>query len=175
MIFWRGKASYLYSTAITIRGSQRKPREGLDRLEDDSEAFRKFPVPEGTFGKSFRRLMKLRQSHRVGPSRVESRRLELIPRTWENARASSRMTPIALGKFPVPERVSGKVSWRLLKLRQTLRVSPTRVCGIRTLYSSFGNRVQTQRSHLGQRFVALHSVQSLVISLGSVWIIQWVV
>ena len=47
------QASYLYSTAITIRGSQKKPREGLDRLEDDSEAFGKFPVPEGTFGKSF--------------------------------------------------------------------------------------------------------------------------
>jgi hypothetical protein len=51
MIFWRGKASYLYSTAITIWGSQRKLREGLDHLEDDSEAFRKFPVPEETFGK----------------------------------------------------------------------------------------------------------------------------
>src|ERR1700722_1560875 len=90
----------------------------------------------------------------------------------ENARASSRMTPIASGKFPVPERVSGKVSRRLSKPWQTLRVSPTRVCGIRTLYSGFGNRVQTQRSHLGQRFVASHSVRSLVISLGSVRIIQ---
>jgi hypothetical protein len=59
-MFWRGEASYLYSTAVTIWGSQRKPREGLDRLEDDSEAFGKFPVPEGTFGKSFRRLLKLR-------------------------------------------------------------------------------------------------------------------
>ena len=59
IIFWRGKALYLYSTAITIQGLQRKPREGLDRLEDDSEAFGKFPVPEGTFGKSFQRLLKL--------------------------------------------------------------------------------------------------------------------
>src|ERR1700729_3819714 len=92
----------------------------------------------------------------------------------ENAQASSRMTPIASGKFPVPERVSGKVFQRLSKPQQTLRVSLTRVCGIRTLYSGFGNRVQTQQSHLGQRFVASHSVQNLVISLGSVQIIQWV-
>ena len=60
MIFWRGKASYLYSTAITIWGSQRKLREGSDRLEDDFEAFGKFSVPKGTFGKSFQRLLKLR-------------------------------------------------------------------------------------------------------------------
>jgi hypothetical protein len=59
MIFWRGEASYLYRTAVTIWELQRKPREGSDRLKDDSEAFGKFPVPEGTFGKSFRRLLKL--------------------------------------------------------------------------------------------------------------------
>src|SRR6202044_327244 len=127
MIFWRGKASYLYSTAITIRGSQRKPREGSDRLEDDSEAFGKLTVPEGTFGKSFRRLMKLRQSHRVGPSRVESRRLELILRTRENSRTSSRMTLRTSGKFPEPEGTFGKDFQRLLKLQQSYRVIPSRV------------------------------------------------
>src|ERR1700691_2096909 len=108
MIFWRDKASYLYSTAITIRGSQRKTREGSARLKDDSEAFGKLPVPEGTFGKSFRRLMKLWQSHRVGPSRAKSGRLELISRTRENARTSSRMTLRTSGKFPVPEGIFGK-------------------------------------------------------------------
>src|ERR1700727_2412867 len=127
MIFWRGETSYLYSTVITIRGSQRKPREGSDCLEDDSEAFRKFPVPEGTFGKSFRRLLKLRQSHRVGPSRVESRRLELIPRTRENARTSSRMTLRTLGKFPVPEGTFGKNFRRLPKLWGSYRVIPSQV------------------------------------------------
>ena len=110
MIFWRGKALYLYSTAITIRGSQRKLREGLDRLEDDSEAFRKFPVPEGTFGKSFRRLTKPRQSHRVSPSRVESRRLELVLRTQENARTSLRMTLRTSGKFQCPKEPLGRIS-----------------------------------------------------------------
>ena len=30
----------------------------------------------------------------------------------ENAQTSSRMTPMASGKFPVPKRVSGKVSQR---------------------------------------------------------------
>src|ERR1700723_2820578 len=127
MIFWRGKALYLYSTAITIQGSQRKPREGSDHLEDDSEAFGKFPVPEGTFGKSFQRLLKLWKSHRVGPSRVESRRLELVPRTRENARTSSRMTLRTLGKFPVPEGTFGKDFRRLPKLRQSYRVIPSRV------------------------------------------------
>ena len=53
IIFWRGKTSYLYSTMGNIRGSQRKPREDSDSLEDDSEVFRKFLVPKGTFGKGF--------------------------------------------------------------------------------------------------------------------------
>ena len=126
MIFGRGEASYLYST-ITIWGLQRKPREGSDRLEDDSEAFGKFPVPEGTSGKSFRRLLKLRQSHRVGLSRVESRRLELVPRTRENARTSSRMTLRTLGKFSVTEGTFGKDFQRLPKLRQSYRIIPSRV------------------------------------------------
>jgi hypothetical protein len=65
MIFWRGKALYLYSTVVNILGLQRKRWEGLDHLEDDFEVFRKFPVPEGTFGKSFWRLVKLQRSHRV--------------------------------------------------------------------------------------------------------------
>ena len=119
---WRGKALYLYSTVITIRESQRKPREGSDRLEDDSEAFRKFPVPEGTFGKSFRRFLKLWQSHRVGPSSVESRRLELVLRTRENAWTTSRMTLRTSGKFPVPEGTFGKDFQRLPKLWQSYRV-----------------------------------------------------
>src|SRR6202042_667549 len=122
MIFWRGKASYLYSTVITIWGSQRKPREGSDHLEDDSEAFEKFPVPEGTFGKSFRRLLKLWQSHRVGPSQVESRRLELVLRTRENAWTFLRMTLRTSGKFPVPEGTFGKDFQRLPKLWQSYRV-----------------------------------------------------
>src|SRR6202142_4732262 len=129
MIFWRGKALYLYSTVITIRGSQKKPRRGSDRLEDDSEAFGKFPVPKGTFGKSFQRLLRLRQSHRVGPSRVESRRLELVPRTRENARTSSKMTLRTSGKFPVPEGTFGKDFRRLPKLRRSYRVIPSRVEG----------------------------------------------
>ena len=127
MIFWRGKASYLYSTVNSIRGSQRKLREGSDRLEDDSEVFRKFPVPKGTCGKGFQRLAKLWQSHRVCPSWVESRRLELVPRTQENTQTSSRMTLKTSGKIPVPEETSGKDFWRLPKLQQSYRVIPSRV------------------------------------------------
>src|SRR6202035_4467205 len=89
MIFWRGKASYLYSTVITIRGSQRKPREGSDCLEDDSEAFGKFPVPEGSFGKSLRGLLKLRQSHRVIQSRLEET-LNIVFRLWHPSSNSAK-------------------------------------------------------------------------------------
>ena len=72
MIFWRGKALYLYSTTITIRESQRKPREGSDCLKDDSEAFRKFPVPEKTFGK-------VAEASAKPQSRSESSR---VKKTW---------------------------------------------------------------------------------------------
>src|ERR1700683_1846778 len=85
------------------------------------------PVPEGTFGKDLQRLPKLQQSHGVSPSRVESRRLELIPRTRENARTSSRMPLRTSGKFPVPEGTFGKDFRRLPKLRRSYRVIPSRV------------------------------------------------
>jgi len=32
----------------------KETREGSDCLEDDSEVFRKFPVPEGTFGRAYK-------------------------------------------------------------------------------------------------------------------------
>jgi hypothetical protein len=34
MIFWRGKASYLYGTERVIQGSQRKPKECLGFLKE---------------------------------------------------------------------------------------------------------------------------------------------
>jgi hypothetical protein len=43
MIFWRGKALYLYGTRRAIQGSQRKLREHLGFLEDDSDDFRETP------------------------------------------------------------------------------------------------------------------------------------
>src|SRR6202044_628517 len=77
--------------------------------------------------KHLERLLKLRQSHRVGPSRVESRRLELVPRTRENAQTSSRMTLRTLGKFPVPEGTFGKDFRRLPKLQHSYRAIPSQV------------------------------------------------
>src|ERR1700683_1040958 len=85
------------------------------------------PVPEGAFGKNLQGLPKLWQSHRANPSRVESRRLELVLRTRENARTSSRVTLRTSGKFPVPEGTFGKDLQRLPKLRQSYRVIPSRV------------------------------------------------
>ena len=43
MIFWRGKALYLYGTGRVIQGSQRKLRECSGFLEDDSDDFRETP------------------------------------------------------------------------------------------------------------------------------------
>src|ERR1700691_1218757 len=63
----------------------------------------------------------------IGPSQVESRRLELIPRTQENAQTYSRMTLRTSGKFPVPEGTFGKDFRRLPKLRRSYRVIPSRV------------------------------------------------
>ena len=127
MIFWRGRASYLYSTVITIRGSQRKPREDSDRSEDDSEALGETLSTRRNLWEESTRPPKLWQSHRVDPSRVESRRLELVLRTRENARTSSRMTLRTSGKFPVPEGTFGKDFRRLPKLRRSHRVIPSRV------------------------------------------------
>ena len=39
MIFWRGKASYLYGTEKNIQESQGKLREHLGFLKDDSNGF----------------------------------------------------------------------------------------------------------------------------------------
>ena len=152
MIFWRGKASYLYSTVITIWGSQRKLREGSDRLEDDSEAFGKLPVPEGTFGKSFRRLMKLRQSHRVGPSRVESRRLELVLRTQENARTSLRMTLRTSGKFQCPKEP-------LAKLQSHSELSRG---GLEHCIPVMVTEFKLSEATLARALVASHSIRRLV-------------
>src|SRR6202453_5164951 len=87
----------------------------------------KLPVPKGTFGKDLQRLPKLQRSHGVGPSRVESRRLELVLRTQENAWTSLRMTLRTSGKFPVPEGTFGKDFQRSPKPRQSYRVIPSQV------------------------------------------------
>ena len=84
---------------------------------------------------------------------------------WQNTQPFLRMTLTTSGRFPVPKGTPGKVSWKLLKWVEEAW----------TLYSGFGNQVQTQRSHLSQRFVALHSVQRLVTSLAMVWIVQWAI
>ena len=146
IIFWRGKASYLYSTVITIWGLQRKLREGSDHLKDDSEAFRKFPVPEGTSGKSFWRLVKLQQSHRVGPSRSESRGLELVLRTWEGWLWGLR------GNSQCPKEPLGRISEGYRSFNEATELSWVELSKSWTLYSGYGNRVQTQRSHFGQGF-----------------------
>ena len=57
MIFWRGKASYLYSTAISIQESQRKLREHLGILEDDSNNFGEIPSTRGNLWEGFPKVV----------------------------------------------------------------------------------------------------------------------
>ena len=165
MIFWRGKASYLYSTAVTIQGLQRKPREGSDRLEDDSKAFRKFPVPKGTFGKSFWRLVKLWQSHRVGLSWVESRRLEPIQRTRENARTSSRMTLRTSGEIPSAWRNLWEGFPKVTKALAILQSHPKFSWGgLEHCLPVIVTEFKLSEATLASPFVASHSIWRLVFS-----------
>ena len=73
MIFWRGRALYLYSTAITIRGLQRKPREDSDRFKDDSEAFGETPSTQRNLWEGFTKATEASAKPR---SRSESSRVK---------------------------------------------------------------------------------------------------
>ena len=53
MIFWRGKASYLYSTGRVIPELQRKLKEHLGLLEDDSDSFRETLGNQGNLQEGF--------------------------------------------------------------------------------------------------------------------------
>ena len=58
MIFWRGKASYLYNSEIVIWGLQRKLRECSGFFEDDSNNFRKIPSTQRNFWEGFPKVVK---------------------------------------------------------------------------------------------------------------------
>ena len=58
MIFWRGKALYLYSTVVSIRELQRKPREHLGFLEDDSNDFGEIPSTRRNLWEGFPKAVK---------------------------------------------------------------------------------------------------------------------
>ena len=57
MIFWRGKASYLYDSEIVIQESQRKPRECSGFFEDDSNDFREIPGTQRNFWEGFPKVI----------------------------------------------------------------------------------------------------------------------
>src|ERR1700683_5339263 len=57
MIFWRGFALYLYNSEIVIRESQRKLRECLGFLKDDSNDFREIPSAQRNFWKGFPKVI----------------------------------------------------------------------------------------------------------------------
>ena len=80
MIFWRGRASYLYSTAITIWGLQRKPREDSDRFKDDSEAFGETPSTRRNLWEGFTKATEASVKPR---SRSESSR---VKETWTRSK-----------------------------------------------------------------------------------------
>ena len=57
MIFWRGKALYLYSTVVSIWELQRKPREHLGFLKDDSNDFGEIPSTQGNLWEGFLKVV----------------------------------------------------------------------------------------------------------------------
>jgi len=59
MIFWRGKASYLYNSKIVIRESQRKPRKYSGFFEDDFNNFREIPSIRRNFWKGFPKVVEV--------------------------------------------------------------------------------------------------------------------
>src|ERR1700691_5672707 len=63
MIFWRGKASYLYSTVVSTQGPQRKPRERLGFLEDDSNGFGEIPSARESLWEGFLKVVKASASY----------------------------------------------------------------------------------------------------------------
>ena len=63
MIFWRGKASYLYSTVVAIQGSWRKPRECSDFLEDDSNGFGEIPSAWESLWEGFPKVVEASASY----------------------------------------------------------------------------------------------------------------
>ena len=63
MIFWRGKASYLYSTVVAIWGSWRKLREHSDFLKDDSNGFGKIHSAQESLWEGFSKVVKASASY----------------------------------------------------------------------------------------------------------------
>src|SRR6202050_5486781 len=57
MIFWRGKALYLYSTVVSTQGLQRKPRKCSGFLEDDSNNFGEIPSTQGNLWEGFPKVV----------------------------------------------------------------------------------------------------------------------
>src|ERR1700691_3506461 len=57
MIFWKGKASYLYSTVISIQESQRKLREHSGFLKDNSNDFGEIPSTQGNLWEGFPKIV----------------------------------------------------------------------------------------------------------------------
>jgi hypothetical protein len=57
MIFWRGRALCLYSTAISIWESQRKLREHSGFLEDDSNDLGEIPSTQRNLWEGFPKVV----------------------------------------------------------------------------------------------------------------------
>ena len=57
MIFWRGKALFLYDSEIVIQESQTKLRECLGFLKDDSNDFGEIPSTQRNFWEGFPKVI----------------------------------------------------------------------------------------------------------------------
>ena len=84
IIFWRGKASYLYykySTEKDIQGSQGKPRECSGFLEDDSNDFREILSTQENLWEGFPKVAEALASSQSQPD-LSLRNLNIVFRFW---------------------------------------------------------------------------------------------
>ena len=98
MIFWRGKASYLYSTVVSIWESQRKPRECSGFLKDDSNDFREIPSTQRNLWEGFLKVVEALASLQ-SQSDSSQGGLNIVFQFWQPSSNSAKLPRPALCGF----------------------------------------------------------------------------
>ena len=170
MIFWRGRALYLYSTAISIQGLQRKLREGSDHLEDDSEAFRETPSTRRNLWEGF---MKATEASAKPRSRSESNR---VKETWTRSKNPRECLDFLeddsedFGKIPSARRNLWegfpKVTEALAKLQSHSESSQR---GLEHCIPVMITEFKLSKATSARALVASHSIRRLVFPFVTFW------
>ena len=165
MIFWRGRASYLYSTAITIRGSQRKPREDSDRFEDDSEAFGETPSTRRNLWEGFTKATEASAKPR---SRSESSR---VKETWTHSKNPRECSDFLeddsedFGEIPSTQRNLWEGFPKVTKASAKLQSHPeSSRGGLEHCFPVMVTEFKLSEATSARALVASHSIRRLVFS-----------